>query len=339
MIGFEDFRRQGEEIGKIQNQISEGRLVHAILITGESGTGKKTLATLIASALMCRAEGGVPCGTCSGCRMSASGEHPDITVVRKGVPLSSETAKGRTSIPVDDIREVIRLCSRHPYEGGNRAVVILDAENLTVQAQNSLLKILEEPPPDTYFLLTSAHPEQLLITVRSRCRQVKLIPWDISYIRNILEAAGTDPEKSLKAAYVSDGSIGKALRLVSDDLYWQTREEVINDFFRNRQRSDILKISSGLKDKKSESDVLFDILEDCVHKLLLYRIEPGGNHDISEFPAEWKQFARNAPLSSFTGLTDSVRDARRQNAFNVNYQAIIEQLLLTFTGEKDKWLQ
>lgn len=339
MFNFDDFSLQGKEISDLRTRIMEGRMVHAVLITGEPGTGKRTLAMLLASTLMCRFPSEAPCGSCTGCRLAEAGEHPDITVVEKGIPISSETAKGRSTIPVDDIREIIRLCSQYAYEGGNRAVVMPDAENMTVQAQNCLLKILEEPPPNTYFLLTSAHPEQLLTTVRSRCRSVRLVPWTENYIRRQLEDKGVDPEIAKKAASVSSGSIGNAFRLSSDEKYWKTREEVMNIFFRNRKRSDVLSASSGWKDRKSDANMLFGILDDDVRQMFRHRIEPEKNHNISEFPEEWQTFSKEAPLDRFIVLTDRIREARRQNAFNVNFQAIFEQLLLTFIGESDLWVK
>ena len=130
-ITFEDFSFQGEEIRTLRKQIEENRMVHAILITGEIGTGKRTLANLIAEALVCKADYNKPCGKCSGCILAMAGEHPDITIIDKGKPLSRDTAKGRTTIPVDDIREMIRLCSQYSYEGGNRVVIIPNAENMT----------------------------------------------------------------------------------------------------------------------------------------------------------------------------------------------------------------
>jgi DNA polymerase-3 subunit delta' len=337
MISFNDFLQQGEEISTVLDQIREKRLVHALLIQGEPGTGKKTFAGLVSSALMCKADHDVPCGVCSGCRLASSGEHPDIIKIEKGKPLSADTAKGRSSIPVDDIREMIRICSQYPFEGGNRVVIISDAENMTVQAQNCLLKILEEPPRNTYFLLTSAHPDQLLTTVRSRCRPFKLIPWAISYIFRILTESGAEEEKARKAASFSSGSIGNALRLLSDNEYWDTRETVMNSFFRNTKRSEILCISSEWKDNKNVSDMLFAILEDNIHRLALHRFSGQGHVDISEFPTSWQRFASEASPERFTELSDKIIEAKKQTSFNVNFQAVVEQLLLAFIGEHELW--
>ena len=339
MIGFDDFSTRNNEVFALREQIEEGRMVHALLITGEPGTGKRTLADLVSAAMICSSKTGSPCGKCSGCTMAFAGEHPDIVTIEKGIPLSRETASGRATIPVDDIREMIRICSKYSYKGGNRVIIIRDAENMTVQAQNSLLKILEEPPRNTYFLLTSSHPEQLLTTVKSRCREIKLVPWEISRIEKQLIAEGTDPVLASRTAAVSYGSIGYAKHLVSDEAYWRTREEIMNTFFRNRKRSDILAFSSGWKDRKSDAGLIFDILEDNIRTLLRYRLKMPDATMLPEYPPEWIRFAEQAPLENFTFLSDSVREARKQNAFNVNFQAVFEQLILTFTGESDKWLK
>ena len=115
MINFDDFSIQGNEINALCEQIEGQRLVHALLISGEPGTGKRTLAGLIAASLMCKAEKDMPCGTCIGCRLAASGEHPDIINIEKGKPLSQDVPKGRSTIPVDDIREMIRICSQFSF--------------------------------------------------------------------------------------------------------------------------------------------------------------------------------------------------------------------------------
>ena len=312
-------------------------MVHAVLITGEPGTGKRTLANLLATSLMCRSVKGMPCGQCTGCKLTMSGEHPDITVIEKGEPLTAEIQKGRTTIPVEDIREMIRLCSRYAYGGGNRTVIIQDAENMTTQAQNCLLKILEEPPENTYFLLTSSHPEQILTTVKSRCRLIKLVPWDPSYIQNVLLEAGVPADKADKAASAAAGSIGNALRLASDDEYWKMKDDILNTFFHIRQRSEVLSVSSSWNDKKAQAEQLFTLLEENVHQLLKYRLLHHEQDLPMDYPAEWLKFAESAPLERFAYLNDLIVNARKQTNYNVNFQAVIEHLLLGFIGEIDLW--
>ena len=181
------FIQQGDELCSLIHQMENGTLVHATLITGEKGVGKKTLARLIASGLLCRSDGKRPCGICRDCVMAAGEEHPDMIVIRKGYPIAPDVKKDRSTIPVDDIREMIRLCSTHTFDGRARVVLLFEAGKMTPQAQNCLLKTLEEPPDNTYLLLVTDHPDALLKTVISRTRQVHLHAWPDSYIRYVLE--------------------------------------------------------------------------------------------------------------------------------------------------------
>jgi len=338
-ITFHDFAQQGKEINNIQKQIEENRFVHAVLISGEPGTGKKTLAALIAKTLLCSADSDRPCGICDNCHLSEAGEHPDQIIIQKGVPLSTETKTGKSTVPVSDIREVIKICNRHTFKSRNRVIIIPDAENMTIQAQNCLLKILEEPPLNTFFILTTSKPSDLLITIKSRCRPIKLIPWDTAYIRTLLIEYGVPPERSEIVAVTAGGSIGKSLQLASDEDYWGTRNEIFQTFFSSVPRSDVLRASSLWKERKEDAEIVFCILENAVHSLLKYRLNlifPPDGHSFSE---EWMQFGRAADLERFAFLFDCISDARKRNASNVNFQAVFEQLHLAFIGECAKWIK
>ena len=329
---FQDFLPQGDEITVLQDQIRNGRMVHALLITGEDGTGKRTLARLIASALLCRSEENRPCGICSSCIRVSDNEHPDLITIEKGVPLTNESRKSKAAIPVDDIREMIRLSSSYPFEGGNRVILSANAEDMTPQAQNCLLKILEEPPENTYFVLTSGHPEQLLVTVRSRCRFLKLRPWEENRIIDILEKCGSDPERARLAAAACHGSIGYAKQLTADEEYWKMRDDIVTSFFRSGERSSILSVSSRWKENKADAEKLFDTLEECVRIMMIYRIEKKEDQRMNGFSDAWRRFAAEADPERFVFLLNRIIDARKQYGSNVSIQAIVEQLLLSFMG-------
>lgn len=333
---FQDFLPQGDTIQLLQKQIRNRRIAHAILITGEQGTGKRTLSRLLAASLLCVKKSLQPCGECSSCIRAFDNEHPDLICIEKGVPLTTDAKKNKTTIPIDDIREMIRLSSTYPLEGGNRVIIIFNAEDMTIQAQNCLLKILEEPPNNTYFILTSGHQEQLLVTIRSRCQMIKMKPWEEEHIVQILKKSGINEEKALLAAGACQGSIGFAKHLADDEEYWKMREEIIAIFFRNNERSQILSVSSRWKDSKNDAEQLFTVLEDCVRIMLKYRITKRKDKTISFLSDEWKRFAEEADPGRFTFLLDRVSNSRKQFGFNVNIQAIIEQLLLCFIGEIQK---
>lgn len=337
-ISIDDFLRQGSEIAALKAQLDRGQMVHATLIAGEEGLGKKTLAGLAAQALLCKSEGRRPCGFCRDCVLAEKEEHPDLTVIRRKFAEGGEkTGKLRSVIPIDDIRDMIRQCGVSTLDGGNRVVIITEADRMTAQAQNCLLKTLEEPPDRTFFLLVSDHPEALLSTVISRCRMVRLHPWDDVTVLRVLKDIGTAPERARAAADSAGGSIGRAVKLAGDEEYWQRREEVIKIFFRSRERSEIAAISNEWKDRRGEGEEMLNILENLDRDMLLVRLGRKKPETLSELPANWRRFAMDAPQERFAALSDGISLARKQLAASVNFQAVLEQLLFNYMGEGLKW--
>ena len=167
MIAFADLAGQSALIGQLQHDFARGSYVHAYLLTGPGGTGKRSAAQLCAMAALCRGEN-KPCGACGPCRRVLSGTHPDVHTV---VP-----EKGKQIIGVGVMREVLDTVSVKSFEDGAKVILIPQAERMNAAAQNCLLKTLEEPPERTVFFLITDQPAALLPTIVSRCRVVRFHP-------------------------------------------------------------------------------------------------------------------------------------------------------------------
>lgn len=331
-----DFKGQGALYDGLIRTLAEGTFVHAYLISGASGMGKRTLARLMAQYLLCTGER-KPCGECPACVQVRQENHPDVITVTPGKPISPDVKAGLAGIPVDEIRHVIGLVGQHTFVGGRRVVIIERAEKMNPPAQNALLKTLEEPLAGTVFLLLSESPELLLPTIVSRCRALKLHPWPDDTVLRALEAHGVAPDMARRALHVSGGSIGRAIAIAADEGYWQRRRDVMQDFFGISSRVDVLKVSSAWKDRKDESDALLSDVEDMVRTLMLVRFGKQDDSVISDYPAPWQQMAREGELSAFMKLMDAVREARRLRSNQVTWQAVVEQLLLSLMEEKNQW--
>ena len=266
-----DFQGQGAVYDGLMRTLRDGTFVHAYLITGLEGMGKRTLARLLAQYWLCQAPEGEkrPCGVCRACQQVRDGTHADLVIIAPGKPINPDVRPDMKSIPVDEIRALIAITARHTFEGGRRVVLIEQADKMNPPAQNALLKTLEEPVPGTIFLLMTESPSLLLPTIVSRCRELKLHPWDDRTVLSVLEKHGVTGQRAQEALHVSGGSIGKALAVAGDEQYWQRRSEVMRDFFALERRSDILRISSTWKDRKDDAEELLDDVEDMLRTLLL----------------------------------------------------------------------
>ena len=187
-----------------------GSMTHAWLITGPPGSGRSVAALCFAAALQCTAEGDPGCGQCRACTTTMAGTHADVRrIIPEGL-----------SIAVAEMRAIVATASRRPATGRWQIVVIEDADRLTEGAGNALLKVVEEPPPLTVFLLCapSVDPEDIAITLRSRCRHVALVTPSADAIAGVLmERDGLGADEARWAAAVSGGHVGRARRLATDE--------------------------------------------------------------------------------------------------------------------------
>jgi DNA polymerase-3 subunit delta' len=198
----------------LARQMATGDVPHAWLLLGPSGSGKRSAALAMSASLNCNVEPGVGCGTCSTCARIMRKSYPDVHHIVPEGPL----------IPVDVIREsVIPEAARSPFEGHRKVFVIDEADRMNDAAQNAILKTLEEPQPDTVFILISDNEGELLETIRSRCRIVRFAPVSEARIIELLRDDGASQEAALLAARLSEGDFERARQLVEDSVLLDRR--------------------------------------------------------------------------------------------------------------------
>lgn len=199
------------------SRAGEGGMTHAWLFTGPPGSGRSNAARAFAAALQCH-ETPAGCGHCAACRQVLHGTHADVEVIRpQGLSYS-----------VKETRELVLRAASSPTGGRWQIVLFEDADRVTEAAANALLKAIEEPPPRTVWLLCAPAPDDLLVTIRSRCRLVTLrTPPVAAVVEVLVRRDGVDPEAALEAARAAQGHIGRARRLATDEEARRRRRDVL----------------------------------------------------------------------------------------------------------------
>lgn len=183
-------------------------MTHSWLLTGPPGSGRSIAARAFAAALQCEVSTSPGCGACNACRTALLGSHPDVTVV----------ATNETFIRVDQARALALAAASRPVSGRWRVFIIEDADRLNEQAADALLKSLEEPPPRTVWLLCAPTLDDLIVTVRSRCRHLRLGTPPIAAVADLLiRRDGIDPSMAHYAARAAQSHVGVAKRLATDE--------------------------------------------------------------------------------------------------------------------------
>jgi DNA polymerase-3 subunit delta' len=207
---------QDKILSLLDYSLKADAVAHAYLLVGPQHVGKGTLAINLAQALNCDAPE-VPCGECRSCQRIRAGKHPDVTVTG---------LDSRTEISIDDVKELQRLANLPPYEGKCKVFIIEDAEYLSAEAANRLLKVLEEPPHSIVWLLLASEEERLLPTVISRCQRLELKPVSSERMQEVLvNSYNVDADKAKLLTRLSHGRLGWALSALVDDGILQQRSQ------------------------------------------------------------------------------------------------------------------
>ena len=254
-MGFEGLLGNARLKENLRHSVDSGRLSHFYLISGPRGSGKRTLARLLAAAAVCR-DGNKPCLACSACRKAMTGNHPDIITV---------TDPEHKAVAVKIVREYREDVYIKPNEADKKVYIF--PQELGTEGQNALLKILEEPPSYGVFILLAENPQQILTTVRSRCTllQMESIPKGLLLSQLSKQFPGADQEQLLAAAERSGGYLGQAAELLKEGEVVSGRTKAFAKAFLDSDPVAMTRLMVGME--KTKRDQAVEEVEQWLHLL------------------------------------------------------------------------
>lgn len=313
-----DFIGQASIVESFRNEIKNNTFGHAYVLTGDTGIGKKTLAHYMAKTILCtdREINQAPCGICRACRSFEDNINPNFTVIRH------ETR----NIVIKQIRDLIEDISIRPSEG-KKVYLVEEADRMTIQAQNCLLKTLEEPPAYAVILLTSSIFESLLITIRSRVVQISLKPYTLPEMKRILDNKAINSIGKEHLFSLSRGIPGKAIALISDKSFEVNRERVMKFVFDNTTFS-ALEFNQYLSKNKGAFLTCMDILESVYRDALmaLYSLDHGLIN--SDKKDNILKYAKEHSTYYITDKISRIQEVRSNLKRNLNYQLAVDMVTL-----------
>lgn len=308
----------------ITNSIKKDRVSHAYLLQGERGTGKEAIATLIAKGLFCTGKKGVePCQECSNCRRIASRNHPDIHWIEP---------EGQ-SIKIEQVKNLQKEFTYSGMESNQKVYIIKDADTLTVNAANRILKFLEEPSRQTTAIMLTENSQSIIPTIRSRCQVIDFRPLDPKAFQKRLAAEGV-PESNAVLLSGLTNNLDEALRLNEDERFAEARKIMVQliEIYATKPEDVYLFIHNHwvthFKDRKEQEQGL-DLLLLAFKDILYYHI--GNESDYVFFTGNDVLIEKAAMSFSQEHLVDilnSVLMAKRKLKQNVQPTLVIEQLAL-----------
>ena len=336
MSGFKDVVGHRDIIDYITNITKEKKLSHAYILNGEKGSGKTLLADIFALAIQCQGTRGEegPCDACSSCKQGVNKNQPDIIRVTHEKP---------NAISVDDIRvQVNNTIDIRPYSSPYKVYIIEQADLLTVQAQNALLKNIEEPPTYAIFILLTRNADILLETIRSRCVILRLRNIKNSLVKKyLIEHLNVPKDRVDLCVAFAAGNIGRAVLLAESENFNQIRGEVIRlltgikDLELEEVPATIKslekleKIANTGEEKFTKTDLL-DLFAVWYRDVLMYKATK--SVDMVIFKDQMEGIKRQATVSSYEGIEKIIKgieSAKARLGANVNIELTLELLILT----------
>ena len=325
MANYSDIIGHEDIVKHFKSSIELGKISHAYILNGEKGSGKKTLAAVVAKSLQCESGEADPCGTCKSCLQAESGNQPDIIWVIHEKP---------NVISVDEIRtQILNDIELKPYSSRYKIYIVPDAQLMNTQAQNAILKTLEEPPEYAIIMLLTNNVDKFLPTIISRCIVLNFRPVEpLHMVDYLVNQIGIDREKARFCTDFAQGNLGKAVRLAISPDYNEIKEDSLR-LLRRIQDMDMDEIIQAVRNMgKYKLDITdyIDIMTMWFRDLLMVKISNSPNKLI--FKDEFSVMKKQASHVSYEGLEEILQALDKLKIrleANVNFDIAMELMLLT----------
>ena len=325
MPGFKEIVGHEEIIQHLQNAIRLGKVSHAYILSGETGSGKKMLANTFAMTLQCEQKGTDPCLECRSCKKAVSRNHPDIIYITHEKP---------NSIGIEDIRtQLIEDVQIKPYCSSYKIYIVDEAEKLTLQAQNALLKTIEEPPAYAIILLLTSNMDAFLPTITSRCVKLNLRPVQESKVKDYLmeKMHLPDYQAHMDAAF-SQGNIGRARKMAESDDFNLMTDQALRILKKSREMElhEMVERIKELSAEKQNIEEYLDLFVMWFKDVLFFKATR--EVDGLMFKDQLNYIKERASKSSYEGIEkiiEAIGVARERLRANVNFDLAMELLFLT----------
>jgi len=325
---------QSRIVTLLQRSLEQGALGHAYLFVGPPHVGKMTLASNLAMALNCEGED-PPCGTCTSCQKITEEKHTDVQIIGLSNNRDSEETKARAEISIDQIREIQHSCNLPPFEGKKKIYIIDEADKLSIEAANCLLKTLEEPAEHVVFALLTTNERLLPATVISRCQRLELSPVPLAEVESALSNNhDIDPPKVKLLARLCHGCIGWALSAAADVNVLEERAQQIEKLL-NMLRADYeerfvyaAELASQFSRNREKVYYILDSWLDWWRDMLLLKVNCPEHLINVDFAPELTEITNDYSITEIRVIIGNIKAVKQQLAQNANAQLALEVLML-----------
>lgn len=324
MADFHDIIGQEQMIEHFKSAIGMKKVSHAYIIQGDYDSGKKMMARIFAKTLQCEKKGTEPCNQCQSCLQADSMNQPDIIYVSHERP---------ASIGIDDVREQInKTIQIKPYSSEYKIYIVDEAEKMTVEAQNALLKTIEEPPVYGILMLLTTNVGKLLPTILSRCVVLNIKPACDDKIKKHLLSLGVSEEQADFCTTFAMGNVGKAIQAGTSEDFQEIKRDCIFILKAVKERS----VDQLINDVKKMAKYKLQIYDYLDFMLMWYRdvliLKATGNANEIIYREEYSTLSERGKRSSYEGIQKIIQEIEKAKVrlrANVNFDLTLELLLLT----------